>query len=210
MIFERVKNGNGKIFGSEAFVCPESYIDRVSFVADKADVWKSRLIKSKATGDARIRASLLEYSDVASEVVQSHLMWAKVSGGSILGSYVENSVIEGGNIRGAKVIDCTVRDNAVVEKGAIVKGFTLDKKMRISTGVWLRPPRYFEIDNEIAQIGITESSDGYAMIGCTRKKMSAWIKKRTLWIKSGGWTEQMGLDLEEIFSFWLDTPMEMN
>lgn len=219
MKFERL-NGNGKAFGDDCFVCKQSYLDGLSFVADHADVWESTLRKSKVTGNSKVRMSLIEeFSQVGcsrfpTEVIQSLLHRTKVHGGSIAGARIKDSYISGkvqirGDLKhgGVTIEKCRLKGHAIIEGTAYIRDITVSKKMRIREGAWLREPRYFELNNEIAQVGITESVDGQAMIACTLRPMAAWIKKRTLWCAAVGWTEDMGKQLEAKFTEWLDVPM---
>lgn len=222
MIYERA-NGGGKIYGQNAEVCPVSVLDRDSFVDGEVDIWQSELIGSHVRDFTQIRASHLTNTSVGcsrlnTEIVQSRLIDSRVRGGIVIGALVLGSKIRGrARIKGdtsrggVKIIGSTVKGDAVVEGDAIIKGITLKEWMRVSTGVWLREPRYFNLaEPEMADVGITESTDGYAHIACQRRPMADWIKKRKLWIKAGGWTEEMGLRLKHLFEEWLDTKIPTN
>lgn len=224
MLYERNKLGGGKIFGEDAFVCKTSHLDRMSFAADQADIWASEVHHSKIFGDSKIRASVIEdFSEIGSsrlpvEITQSHIVHSIIRGGGVAGAYVIDSKITGraqirGDITqgGVKIIDSRIKGYAIVEGTAIVKGITLEKRMRINAGVWLRPPRYYDlIEPELCDIGITEGTDGTAAVGCTFKPMTTWIKKRKLWVAAGGWTDDMGKRLENLFTEWLDTRTPTN
>lgn len=218
MRFERV--GNGKAFGDDIFVCKQSYLDGLSFVADHADVWESILRKSKVTGNSKVRMSLIEeFSQIGcsrfpTEVIQSLLHRTKVYGGSIAGARIKDSYISGkvqirGDLKhgGVTIENCRIKGQAIVEGNATVRGVTLGKMVRISEGVWERPPRYFEIHNDIASVPVTESVDGKAMIFCNNRKMADWMHKRTLFVNAVGWSEEMGLTLQHRFEEWLDNPL---
>lgn len=217
MIYERA-NGGGKIFGMEVFVCADSYVDRESFTAGNANIWNSEIRQSKVVGDSRIRNSKVEdFSEIGAsrlpvEIVQSHVIHSKLTGGSITGALVVDSRITGlaqvrGNNEGAKIIGSTLKGRVIVEGSAIVKGIILEKRMRIVNGVWLKPPRYFEFDNEVAQIGVTESVNGEAMVGCRNHKMTDFIKKRKLYMNVMKWPEEMITTIKHRMESWLDVPV---
>ena len=208
MLFER--RGKARLYGTEVEACKESSFDAHSFAGDEADIWESELIHSRVQGEARVRAATLEHSSVGvmagqgiCEVTASVLNKTEFINGTCLGSYIENSIVHGTKVairnsvvRNSDIIGNVILDNADID-GLVLKG-----KMRL-TGKWTRPPRYFHMKNEIADIGITESHDGKAFVGCREKDMSRWIKGKRRYCRAAGWPIEMGDTLEKVFREWL-------
>lgn len=216
MIVERYTRG--KIIGEDVMVST-SIFDRDSYAAQEADIWQTELRTSRVRYDSKVRASLLEFSDVGcsrlpSEVVQSRLIRSQVRGGSVINAFVENSRIKGmaivrGHQGGVKILNSTVKGHAIVEGDAILRGITVDRYMRIGAGVWVRPPRYETfVEPEMAEVGVTESIDQTAYVGCTRKPIAQWIRGKYRFGKAVRWSKEMcdrlALTLEE----WADIPLE--
>lgn len=216
MLYQRYKNGSGKIFGETAEIDGDSLLDRQSFIGDTADIWQSKIFSSRVQGKARLRNAIVENTSVGvaqgtglTEVVHSHLVQSDFWNGQAFGAYLENSTVRhsvriAGHGKGVKVINSTLENEATVTGEAVLYGLTIGGKMRIGEGIWERPPRYFYLRNDIADIGITESVNGQAFVGCTSKKMNDWIKKRYLWQKASGWTDEMITTLKLLFESWLD------
>lgn len=221
MRYERHKNGGGKLTSAKVLVDPNSFVDRRSYVGDVGDVWESDLRTSRVTGYAIIReARLLRTKVDGGVLVKSDLSDCRVLGAPMItGAVIDRSTIRGGNIRGVipenpKEGFCFLHD-CLVEGGVIVGqphlyGIHVHSNMRIGTGVWRRPPRYLHMDiseNDIATIGVTESTAGYAYIGCKRKPMRVWQKKQNLWQKVGRWSDEMRDAVYQIFEQWQDEPL---
>lgn len=215
MLYER--HSNGKIFGDEVEICGNSKMDRVSFIADTADVWESHLIKSKVENDAILQ---VVYADSAKFfgglTVFSNVRNSEIHGGKISGASIEQgSIILNGRIRGTvdkpvRILNSTVKDNALIENSAEIHGITLSQFMRIGEGVWERPPRYLHIENENLRLGVSESIDGRAYIGCRLKSMNRWIRKRRQFAKAVGWDIETTNLIMRTFEEWLDTPIPVN
>jgi hypothetical protein len=215
MNFER--HGRGKKFGGAAEVCPNSFLCPTSFAADDADIWESFIFASKVTGNSKLRRAQLEMCQIGSdggkvEIVESKLRHTSVTGGTALKCFIDDSTISGnpyfrGSGRGITIVGARISGDVVLEGEAGIFGATLSGKMRIGFGGWTRAPRHFEFNNEIAEIGVTESTDGFAYIGCKRKLMTSWIRKRNLFLTAGGWSQEMGERLQRTFEEWLDVPI---
>lgn len=200
MLFER--HHKGKIFGGEADVCPDSTLCKHSFVGGKSDIWKSSLKISKVE-NAKVRLSELERAVVSGgEIVSSILQGSVFEGGTVLGSRLYTATVKGGLIRNSVILNSEVKDFARAINATLI-GVTIDRKMRVE-GIWERQPRYFELENSIASVGITEDHNGHAFIGCTSKPMKVWLKKRTLWQKAIGWNDVMCNQIVKTFEEWME------
>jgi hypothetical protein len=197
MIYLRHKNGNGKYYGYDAVIDCDSYLGKNSRLFDKADVWQSQIIDSAVAYTSKVRNSVLLHSKVGSEhyeseVVDSRLKHSFVEGGTVLGAVLTNAyvsshcVVTGGYLENAHL-----RDAVIIENQAIVKNVMLHGKMRIGYGTWERPPRYFEIKDDVIDCGVTESTEGFAYIGCQRKKIKDWLHKKHLFGKVEGWSDDL-------------------
>lgn len=212
MSFER--HTRGKIYG-QVEICRSSYLSKQSFAGERADIWNSEVLDSYVKADARVRQSVIEKLSriEGGEIYCSQVVGSRVTGGRICGAYVENSLVEGGYLKGdiarggVRVVSSVIKDFAVVEMTASVEGVTLEKSMRVGYGHWTRPPRYFEITNEIADIAVSESVDGHAFILCRHKKMTDWIKARKRLQRAVRWPDEMIEEIKEHFENWLDNPL---
>lgn len=215
MDFER--KSRGRVYGGSVEICAESYLCPKSFASGTADIWKSRLEHSRVGFNSKLRQATIDHSVIGDEgadveINSSTLGYTRFYGGTALNCKISDSVIKGspyfrGSGNGVAIGRCLIEGDVVLENDVLVVGIELKGKMRLSKGIWTRPPRYFEFNNEIAEIGITESVDGYASIGCRHKKMTEWMKKKTLWQRAARWSDEMIRVIHLNFEQWLDEPM---
>lgn len=144
-------------------------------------------------------------ADAGSHIVNSTIVGSWIKGRAI-NSYVEDSVVNDGLIQGGRVINCLM-EGGTIQGDAVVVGITVDKMMRIGTGTWTRRPRYFEIENDITHIGVTESTNGHAYISCQSKLMTTWIKGKRRFGRAVGWSDDVLDLLERNFTDWLGNPI---
>lgn len=208
MKLERVKGGGRVGIDDGSIVCKDSVLDKFSQALDGADVWQSDL-KCSSVQNAKVRRSNLRDSIVkGGEVAFSNLHRTQMADGIVLGAFVAGSTIRGGQIMGGEVLFSVVADDAVIEgKKTVLDGVAITKRMRINKGVWCRSPRYFDFKFAGIDVGITEGKNGTALIGCREQRMSDWIKKKSLWLKAIGWTDEAGRIIEAEFQKWLDEPI---
>jgi hypothetical protein len=200
---ERHKNGHGRILGMGVEIDSRSFLDRTSFVGDEADIWESHLFRSRVENRGMVHSSTLLRSSVTGNA-------------KVLGAFIQGSRIQGGSVRGPfnrlgpLVKGSVVKDHGFVGGGdTVLRGVVIQKNMVVGTGSWKRDPRYVHFDiteTDIMTIGITESTDGYAYIGCRRKPMTTWMKKQYLFQKIGHWTDEMRDRIYLTFEEWMDTP----
>jgi hypothetical protein len=209
VIFERYKSG--KLFGEMVDICPNSSLDKHSFAGDQASIWQSHLVRSRVQGTAKLRNAVLEGSSAGvmlgageCEVTATTLIDTEFINGSALGSVIKRSIVHGLNviIKDSIVDKCEISGDVIIDR-AEISGLVLSGKMRL-TGKWNREPRYYLLENEIANIGITEAQNGHAFIGCKLKPMARWIKGKDRFVKAGRWPREMGDELHKLFEEWLD------
>lgn len=145
-------------------------------------------------------------------------------------SVIVDSVVVGSSLISSRVDHCIIAPlfgyapslfgvelyNVVVEGDAQLIGpWTLMGKQaeaRIPTGRWERPPRYMVISGESAVeghdvlCGVTESTDGHALIACMRKPLTKWLKFGPRLGRILGWTPAQVKQAADFFTMLLDTP----
>ena len=205
MIFER--HDRGAIIGEHPNICRESKFDKGSYATDEADVWKSVLCSSKAAGNARIRLSEIHHSVIGekgkwSEVVGSVVRHSEIPYGRILGSTLFGVEMKGGIVRNSSITNCRIKGKPMIED-ADIEDIEVKGMMRV-TGKWHgTAPRYLEIDNEYAEIGVTEAPNGQMYIGCRKKDIERWIQGRHRYCKAVGWPPEMADEIYEVVKQWL-------
>lgn len=216
MLYER--HNRGKVFGSTAEVCPQTLLCKNSYIKGRADVYQSSITDSRVI-EAKVRNSIVEHGSTVgsnrlqAEVYQSRIHRSQIYGGTVLLAYVNNSRISGkcqlrGGGKGLVVVNSDISGNVYVANEAQVYGIKLNKQMRVTSGIWNFPPRYFEVKTENIHLGITESTDAFAHIGCKRKKMADWIKGKNRFGKAAGWSSDITDFIALKFEEWLDCPVK--
>lgn len=210
MIFLRHHNGNGKVWGHHALIDNSSFLDRRSNLFDSADVWDSKLLNTQVKGESLVRSSFLQNCKIGSEHLRSEvsnafLHTSFINGGQVLGATLNNCYVEGECvIRGqVSLTDCNFGGAVVIEGNVTLKNLFLRGKHRIGFGDWMQAPRYIEIDNSEIQVGITESTEGCAYIGCQRKPIEQWLKGSERFVKVAGWDKHSAEIVIETLREWL-------
>lgn len=214
--FGRHPNGNGKIFGfAEADAATK--LDKHSAIHDEVQIYNSLVINSIIRGnavihDATIRNSLIDGNAmvlgalVADSQVTDN---ARVIGKKT--TSVNHSTIGGkarifgeADIFHATILDASIYGDAFLE-GQKEKLY-FQGQFRIGTGKWIdRLPRIYRFSG--MEISLTESTDGYAYIGCWRMKMEEWIKKGNKLGKKHGWKPESVEIATLIFKEWMQSPI---
>ncbi len=209
MIFLRHKNGNGKVWGLTADIDRDSFLDKSSNLFDDSDVWQSRIIDTTIAFDSKVRNSVLLHSKVGSqyfesEITDSRLKYSFIEGGKVLGAVVNNSYVsQNCVVKGGYLENCHLTGSVVIENQPILKNVRLYGQMRIGYGTWERTPRYLHLKTDTIDCGVTESSDGYAYIGCQRKKIKDWLKGAKRYSAIAGWNEEMTETVIKQLQEWL-------
>lgn len=197
----RHRHTRGQVLDLSSEVCPNSVLDKAQ-VSTGSDVYVSN-IRTSWIEQSRLIRCLVEESDVyGSLITHSVVAKTKLYNANVIDSLIHGSTIEGGDFRGAEVINCTVEAGWI--GNAKIEGLTIVDPIRIGTGYWTRLPGYFEINNEVASgVIVTESTNGYAYIGCIRKPMKLWIKGSKRFQKVIGWDDGTRELIVETFREWL-------
>lgn len=109
----RHKNGGGKIFGNDAEVSADTFLDRSSIIR----------------GDSNVYHSHIEESEIIDSI--------------IVGATVRDSVLNYSRTWDSPVIESVSLKEVAVFGNAILRGpWSLDGPVRIHAGVWTAPPRW--------------------------------------------------------------------
>lgn len=183
-LYLRHRNGNGKIFGNDAEVDKETFLDRTSSVGDNAEVHNSSIGQNSIVCD---NAQVVNAS-LSNTTTREN---ARITGcsGTV---FIADSEISGeSRIWGAPCIQGVNLRNARVFGDAILIGeWALDEYVRIHTGVWHRPPRYRLIEGDNINVILSECVDGHFHLGCWCLPRETWFRKgyRERLGKRSGWT----------------------
>lgn len=179
------RHTRGRVIDLNGEVCPNSYLDNTTVSTD-GEVYNSWLQDSWVQYGTVFRSTVGATKLDGSSVLSSKIWNCEIENSKVYESLIESSEIRTANVRGAVIKNSKV-SLAWVGK-AVLDGVYIDQAMRIGVGVWTAPPRYFEIDDGIAVgVGITESTDGHAYVGCRRRPIKTWINGAKRFQKVMGW-----------------------
>lgn len=179
------RNGGARVIGEECHVSHDSFCDPYSTVMHTTKVFHSSLIRSSAT------TSL-------------------IVGSTLEGAALIDSIVDGATIHRVELI------SVVVENCELQGPWFLTGIARIPCGIWHRAPRFIEIVGESAvpdheiRAGITESTDGHALIACMRKPITEWLKAGPRLGRMLGWRSDQVREAADFFTMLLDCPMPTN
>lgn len=195
------RHTKGKVLDLNSEVCPNSYLDNTK-VAQGVEVYVSKLHRCWVETSDVNRCWGIASRVEGSTLTLSTINRSDIADSKIYDSSVENSKIYGANLRGATIINSKIIDAWI--GNATVSNVTIEGDIRIGTGYWTRSPRFFTINTaDIKNVVVTESTNGWAYIGCTRKPMRTWIKGAERFRKVIGWdTETKDLVVSH-FEEWL-------
>lgn len=171
-------------------IIAENSIIRGNSIISNAEIVNSIIEDSVISGQHRLK---IENSVIRNGVV--------VSGNAI----IKDSVIADGarifddaKIQYANISQASIYGNAEII-GTAQQKTVIDGFLRVPTGLWARSPRYFRYDFGVS---LTESTDGYALVGCLRKKINVWVKNRYKFAEFHGWTKKDADHAAEILTEW--------
>lgn len=164
-VFLRHKNGGGKVYGNDALVTADTFLDRKSSVGDSAEVYHSTIIDS-IVGDKSI-----------------------IVGGRIEGSSLGGQTHVWDN---PTITDCSL-SNVFVYGDAVLVGFRLDAFVRVHAGRWVNPPRFERLSGPGLELTVSECVPGFGHIGCKCESYENWFRPgyRQMIGKRCGWTPEM-------------------
>ncbi len=193
----RHPNGGAQKIGLNVHVSADSFCDAGSRIYGDSGVLGSTLMCSMVE-NAQIFNSELQLSHAVGSIVAE----------STLGSIcVVDGVIH-------KVLGCGSRGSqlklkdVVAENCELYGNWSLEGNARIPTGVWHRAPRYKLISGENGvSVGLTESTDGHALMACWRKPIDKWLKYGIRLGRKHRWTESQINDAKLFFEELRDVPL---
>ena len=198
MIFERC--GRGKLIGSDVN-CFESNLDALSYAASNSFLYR---VDAKRTSiDAgHIERSTLEKCHVNGGIItHSNLLDTYVENSTVATSRIRRSRIDNAIVIGSRIYNSTVGKGAVVQNASVFN-FSVLPLMKIGCGTWHRQPRFLRVTKDEYDIGVTESTDGHAYIGCRRKPIERWLKGRERFAQVMGWPKDIIDEIADEITQW--------
>ena len=149
----------------------------------------------------------------SSTVCNSLVIDSQVSQSTIIDTKIEKSFIAEAGLNNCLLEDCIVTSfdgkpqlQMVRLVGVIVEGDTkligpweLEGNARIPCGEWKRAPRFCRITGNGVDIGLTESTNGYAMMACWRHPIDKWLKAGPRLGRHYRWTEDQ---IQKAYEFY--------
>lgn len=174
------RNGGAQILGTEPYITKDSYCDGNSSIQGESNIFASTLISSSV-----IDSSIAESSIVGARVSDSVLYKVKVEGQIVL-------------------------SDVVAETCQLLGNWRLEAIAHIPTGIWHRAPRFQLItgDNGV-RVGLTESTNGHAMMACWRKPLTSWLKYGPRLGGRHSWTAEQIATAKRFFEMVLDEPIPL-
>lgn len=182
-------NGGAQVVGADCHVSRSSFCDK-----------DSRVTQSKVFHSSLVGSSVYEGSVIVGSQLSRCLMIASI---------IDGAIVDGPMLR-----------DVVAENCELYGPWRLEGIARIPCGIWYRAPRFIEIASESRipghdiRAGITESTDGHALIACMRKPLSQWLGTgvnnspgRRLG-RMLGWTDEQTMLAYRTFEEWRDCPIE--
>lgn len=192
----RHPNGGALKIGLEVHVSPDSFCDYQSVIKGRSGVFSSTLLNGLVDTGQVFRSTLDRSVAINSTVAEC----------SCLRFYGKDVILHN--------VDVLADDQGIVLKEVVAENcklygsWTLDGNARIPTGVWYRPPRFKRITGEGVDFGLTESTDGHAMLGCFRKPLRELLHAGPRLGNKRGWTEEQIRAAKEFYEELADVRME--
>jgi hypothetical protein len=195
----RHPNGGAAKIGTEVHVSPDSFCDQASEIGGNSSIFQSTL------KDAIICNSQLY--DTAAETVW--LNSSVCSKSSLQGIFAHESILDRVVASNDGSGGILYLKDVVAETCELHGTWRLEGNARIPTGIWYRPPRYKRITGENGvDIGLTESTEGYALMACWRKPITQWIKAGPRLGRLHGWTSEQIMAAKEFYEELGDVKIE--
>lgn len=195
----RHPNGGALKFGLEVHVSPDSYCDSQSQLSGVSSIFQSNLRGALIVGSKVFESSLdtvwLNRSDCAKSSLQ--------------GVFARECILDRVVASNDGAVGILTLKDVVAENCELHGSWTLEGNARIPTGCWFRAPRYLRITGENGvDVGITESTDGYALMACWRKPITSWLKAGPRLGRLHGWSSEQIRAAKEFYESLGDIPME--
>lgn len=185
------------VYGNDADVSPDTYLDRQSSVGDSGEVSESRIYESRVSDSALIHRASVWESLIGGKT--------RIMGGE-KGVVVAEAILSGSTrIANNATIYGVFLHNVWVFGDAVLEGdWSLKEFVRIHRGTWTQPPRYKVIEGENIRVVLSECVDDHFHLGC-------WCLPRETWFRPGyrqrlgahsGWTPSQIELAFQTFSEW--------
>ena len=137
-----------------------------------------------------------------STVIESTIVNSQIAESSVVGATIRNSVLYKVKVEGRVILG-----DVVAETCQLLGDWKLEGIAHIPTGIWHRAPRFQLITGENGvEVGLTESTDGQAMMACWRKPIVSWLKAGPRLGKKHGWTGEQVETARRFYQELLDDP----
>lgn len=191
-------NGGAQKVGSEVHVSADSFCDGRSVLQGTSHVFGSMLLNGHLKDSQSFNSEFLHVEAVKGVFVESRCLQLTV----------RDSVLHKVTVVGGKFGRIAL-DQVVAENCELRGHWTLEGNARIPTGIWHRAPRYKLITGENGvEVGLTESTEGHALMACWRKPITKWLKYGPRLGIKHGWTAQQIEDARLFFQDLLDVKIE--
>lgn len=195
----RHPNGGASKHGTDVHVSADSFCDVNSRLYGKSAVIGSALVGSMVE-DAQVFSSKLRFAHAVTSVVAESNLNRVCAVGCVL-----HRVDVLGNAGGEKhQMHLT---HVVAENCELYGEWELTGNARIPCGVWHRAPRFCRITGDGVDVGLTESTDGHALMACWRKPTYKWLAFGPRLGRKHGWTEQQIKQARDFFTELADCPL---
>lgn len=195
----RHPNGGASKFGTEVHVSADSFCDQRTEIGGNSSIFQSTL-KDAIITSSHIFDSAAEMVWLSKSVCSKSSLQGVFTSESILDRVIASCRDSGGII---------ILKDVVAETCELYGAWKLEGNARIPTGVWHRAPRFKRITGENGvDIGLTESTDGYALMACWRKPIKTWLHAGPRLGRLHRWSESQIIEAKDFFTQLLDCPQE--
>lgn len=195
----RHPNGGGEKVGDGVHVSPDTFCNEESSLLGTTSMFHSSAMFIRIR-DCQVFSSVLRvvFAD-QSVFCQSTLQDVQCK------DVILDNVTATGNT--APMISLLTLEGVVAENCELVGDWALIGNARIPTGRWTRAPRFCRITGENGvDFGLTESTDGYAMLGCWRKPLTELLKAGPRLGIKHHWDDAQIRTARDFFQQLLDDP----
>lgn len=195
----RHPNGGALKIGLEVHVSLDSFCDRTTEISGDSAILQCTLKDAIVTNS--------KIFDCAAETV-----------------WLDNSICSRSSLQGIFATECILDrviasnhgsggiiylKDVVAETCELHGAWKLEGNARIPTGIWHRPPRFCRITGENGvDVGLTESTEGHALMACWRKPITTWLKAGPRLGRKHGWTAEQIRAAKEFYEELADVRME--
>lgn len=180
-VWLRHKNGNGRIYGNDAEISLDSYLDKESSIGDKAQCFNGAIIRSVLADNVSVAGYPNPIKIADCELSGNTRLWQCPS-----------------------LREVSLRDVSVYGNARLIGPWSLSERVRIHQGEWLKPPRYQVIEGNGIRTVISECANNCFHIGCWALPYNVWTrpKYRQRIGAVAGWTPAQVEETYQWFTRW--------